>query len=213
MRVEWYGQSAFLLTGADTTVFIDPFAVELGYPAIEDVTADLVLVTHEHRDHNGIDVVGGEPVTLRSSTWPRESPLEGLRWIASEHDGVAGTQRGPNTIFRFELDGIAVCHFGDFGQPVLRDEQAAAIGDVDLLFLPVGGGPTIGADLAARIADRLDPRWVVPMHYRTHRIDFLETADAFLELMANVHRLDGSAFDTDDLPASDEMLVVLPAAP
>jgi L-ascorbate metabolism protein UlaG (beta-lactamase superfamily) len=65
--------------------------------------------------------------------------------IASEHDEEAGTQRGPNMIFVFELDGVRVAHFGDFGQTELRPEQAAPIGQVDLAFLPVGGGPTIGA--------------------------------------------------------------------
>jgi L-ascorbate metabolism protein UlaG (beta-lactamase superfamily) len=133
--------------------------------------------------------------------------------VASEHDREAGTQRGPNTIFRFELDGIAVCHFGDFGQAALRDEQAAAIGAVDLLFLPVGGGPTIDAAQAAEITAALSPRWVVPMHYRTPRISFLETADAFLERMPNVHRIEGPAFETDELPASDGALVVVPDAP
>jgi L-ascorbate metabolism protein UlaG (beta-lactamase superfamily) len=75
---------------------------------------------------------------------------------------------------------VRVAHFGDFGQSALRDEQASAIGSVDLAFLPVGGGPTIGADRAAEITRALGPRWVVPMHYRTPAIDFLEPADAFL---------------------------------
>jgi L-ascorbate metabolism protein UlaG (beta-lactamase superfamily) len=77
---------------------------------------------------------------------------------------------------------VRVCHFGDFGQSSLRPEQREAIGSVDLLFLPVGGGPTIGAEQAAEITRALDPRWVVPMHYRTPAIDFLEPADAFLAL-------------------------------
>ncbi len=106
-----------------------------------------------------------------------------------------------------------VCHFGDFGQSGLREEQAAAIGAVDLLFLPVGGGPTIGAEQAAAIVERLSPRWVVPMHYRTARIGFLETADAFLERSGHIERLPGAAFDTAELPVADAPLVVVPAAP
>ncbi|HWI94538.1 MAG TPA: MBL fold metallo-hydrolase [Solirubrobacterales bacterium] len=79
--------------------------------------------------------------------------------VASEHDEVAGTERGPNTIFVFELDGLRVAHFGDFGQRQLREEQAAAIGAVDLLFLPVGGGPTTSAPTSSPIARRsLSPR-------------------------------------------------------
>lgn len=223
MQVEWYGQSAFRLTGRDTTVFIDPFGdtsglaargIQFDYPPIEGVSADLLLITHEHFDHNGGDAIGGDPMVVRLSTWPRpETPVGELTWIASEHDPAAGTQRGPNLIFGFELDGLSVCHFGDFGQTALRDEQAAAIGSVDLLFLPVGGGPTIDAAQAAEIVGIVEPRWVVPMHYRTPRIGFLEPADAFLERMPLVHRVEGTAFETDDVPAAEGSLAVVPAAP
>jgi L-ascorbate metabolism protein UlaG (beta-lactamase superfamily) len=191
MHVEWYGQSSFRLSADGTTVFIDPFGdmsaaaargLEFNYPPIDGVEADLLLVTHEHSDHNGVDAIGGDPVILRSTAGSHDSPVGSVTGIASEHDEVAGTQRGPNTIFVFTLDGVRVCHFGDFGQGALRPEQREAIGSVDLLFLPVGGGPTIGADQAAEITRALEPRWVVPMHYRTAAIDFLEPADAFLAL-------------------------------
>jgi L-ascorbate metabolism protein UlaG (beta-lactamase superfamily) len=227
IRVEWYGQSAFRLSaqiegGDQTTVFIDPFGdlsalsgrgVQFDYPAIEGVQAELLLVTHEHADHNGIEAIGGDPAILRSTAGRLESPLGEVVAVASEHDEQAGTARGPNTIFVFELAGTRVCHLGDFGQSALRPEQAEAIGAVDLLIVPVGGGPTIGADGAAAIVERLRPRWVVPMHYRTPRIGFLETADAFLERSPNVHRLDGPAFETGELPAAEGPLVVVPAAP
>ena len=157
--------------------------------------------------------IGGDPTILRSTAGKLESPIGEIIAIASEHDEAAGTERGPNTIFVFELDGLRVCHFGDFGQSALRDEQAAAIGTVDLLILPVGGGPTIGADGAAAIIERLSPRWVVPMHYRTPRIGFLETEEAFLELMTHVERLPGPTFDTAELPVEDGPVVVVPAAP
>ncbi len=223
MRVEWYGQSAFHLSTADTTVVIDPFAdmsamaasrgMQFDYPPIEGVEADLLLVTHEHMDHNGVEAIGGEPTILRSTAGRLESPLGEVTAIASEHDERAGIERGPNTIFVFELDGLRVAHFGDFGQSELRAEQAEAIGTVDLLILPVGGGPTIGAEGAGAIIARLAPRWVVPMHYRTERIGFLETADEFLERSAHVERLASSAFDTADLPTIEGPLVVVPAAP
>ncbi len=223
MRVEWYGQSAFHLSTSEQAVAIDPFAdmsamaashgMQFDYPPIADVQADLLLVTHEHADHNGVEAIIGSPVILRSTAGTLESPLGEVVAIASEHDEQAGTARGPNTIFVFELDGLRVCHFGDFGQSALREEQAAAIGAVDLLIVPVGGGPTIGAEQAAAIVARLSPRWVVPMHYRTPRIGFLETAEEFLERSAHVERLARSTFETGELPASDGPLVVVPAAP
>ena len=102
---------------------------------------------------------------------------------------------------------------GDFGQAALREEQAAAIGAVDLLFIPVGGGPTLGADGAREIVARLAPRWVVPMHYRTPRIGFLDTAEEFLGSYEQVHRLEAPVFDTGELPAAASPAIVVPAAP
>lgn len=222
MRVQWYGQSAFQLSGPERTVFVDPFAdmsglsargIQFEYPPISGIGADLLLVTHEHGDHNGVEAIAGDPAILRSTAGRLESPIGEVLAVASEHDEQAGTARGPNTIFAFTLDGVRVCHFGDFGQRELRDEQAEAIGAVDMLIVPVGGGPTIGARGAHAIVERLRPGWVVPMHYRTPRIGFLETADEFLEGCATVHRLPDTAFDTADLPVGDGALTVVPAAP
>jgi L-ascorbate metabolism protein UlaG (beta-lactamase superfamily) len=222
MQVEWYGQSAFRLADGTTTVVIDPFddlspVRERGrrwdYPAIEAVDADLVLVTHEHLDHNGVGAIGGESLTLRSTAGRLDSPVGEVLAVAAEHDEAAGTERGPNTLFAFTLGGRRVAHLGDLGQRALRDEQAQALGSVDLLFVPVGGGPTIGAEQAAEIAARLSARVVVPMHYRTERIDFLEPVDAFAQRAERVERLSSPSFELEALPAADGPLVVVPAAP
>jgi L-ascorbate metabolism protein UlaG (beta-lactamase superfamily) len=222
MQVEWYGQSAFRLSTPEVTVAIDPFGdlsgltsrgMQFDYPPIEGLTAQLLLVTHEHADHNGVEAVGGDPAVLRSTAGRLPSPVGEVTAVASEHDEAAGTERGPNTIFVFELEDLRVCHFGDFGQGGLRDEQAHAIGRLDLLFVPVGGGPTIGAQQAAEIVDRLAPRWVVPMHYRTPRFELLETAEPFLELLSHVERPPASTFDTQELRVEDAPLAVVPAVP
>jgi len=225
MRVEWHGQSAFTLTGSEAKVFIDPFGdmapllAERGrkfeHPPIEAEGVDLLLVTHEHRDHNAVEVIGGEPQTVRAMAGKHDSDAVGeVLGVASEHDQVAGTERGSNTIFVFALDGLRVAHFGDFGQRLLREEQAAVIGAVDLLFIPVGGGPTIGAAQAGAIVSRLDARWVVPMHYRNQRADFLpESEEEFVAQMPQTVRFEEPAFDTADLPAAGGPIAVVPAAP
>jgi L-ascorbate metabolism protein UlaG (beta-lactamase superfamily) len=172
-----------------------------------------VLVTHEHLDHNGTDAIVGDPVTLRSTAGRLDSPVGEVLAVASEHDAAAGTERGPNTLFAFTLGGRRVAHLGDLGQRALRDEQAQALGTVDVLFVPVGGGPTIGAEQATEVAARLGARVVVPMHYRTERIDFLEPVDPFVQRAARVERLASAAFELEALPAADGPLVVVPAAP
>jgi L-ascorbate metabolism protein UlaG (beta-lactamase superfamily) len=219
MRIRWYGQSAFLLDG-EKSVFIDPFGASLSasekfrYPAIEGVVADLLLVTHEHGDHNGVDAIGGEPPVLRSPG-TTDSPVGEVVGIASEHDPVAGTQRGPNTIFRFTLDGLSVAHLGDFGQSSLREEQRTALGVVDVLFLPIGGGPTVGGEASAALVRELDPRLVVPMHYRTEAVSFLEPPDAFLAAVGGpATHVDTSEADVEPLLGErGEPTIVLLAPP
>jgi L-ascorbate metabolism protein UlaG (beta-lactamase superfamily) len=223
VNVRWYGQSAFLLRGG-RTVFIDPFGdmgglaargFRFDYPPVEGVEADLVLVTHEHGDHNAVAVVGGSPQVLRSTAGTFDSPVGQVIAVASEHDDVAGTKRGPNTIFCFALDGLRICHFGDFGQAELRDEQRRGIGEVDVLFLPVGGGPTVGGEPAAAIVRALRPRLVVPMHYRTDAVNFLDPPDAFLDALdARVERLEVNELEVEPfLGTADEPTVTLLAAP
>jgi L-ascorbate metabolism protein UlaG (beta-lactamase superfamily) len=224
MRMRWYGQSAFLLTGAQQRVFVDPFG-DMGsmsahagwswdYPPIEGVEADVLLVTHDHLDHNAVEVIGGDPLVL-AKAGTHESPLGDIVGIASEHDAVAGTQRGPNTIFRFALDGTTVAHFGDFGQPALRPEQREALGEVDVLLLPVGGGPTIAPDAAAALVREVGPSLVVPMHYRTPAIGFLDPPEAFLDALgARVERLEASKAEVEPLLGSrEEPAVALLATP
>src|SRR4051812_11755050 len=225
MVMRWYGQSAFLIAG-DKEVFLDPFGIpgdrlasrglEFAYPPIEGVTAELLLVTHEHFDHNAVEAVGGAPAVLRSTAGRLESPIGEVVAIASEHDDSAGTERGPNTIFCFSLDGLRLCHMGDFGQAELRPAQREAIGDVDVLLVPVGSGPTIGgAAAAAELVRSVGPRLVVPMHYRTPAINFLDLPEPFLEaLEARVERLDTSEADLEDLAGTrEDPIVALLAAP
>ena len=178
--------------------------LQFDYPKIEGVPADLLLVTHEHADHNAVEAIAGDPRVIRSTA----GTFDDVVAIASEHDDAAGTKRGPNTIFRFTLGGAQICHLGDFGQPALRPEQRAAIGDVDILFVPVGGGPTIGGEAAAELVRELSPRLVVPMHYRTAAVNFLEPPDEFLAALGrDVTRVE-STFDGS---ASGVILPKVPA--
>ena len=211
--VRWYGQSAFLVEG-EQSVFVDPFgdlgSAEFRYRPVAGVEADLLLVTHEHRDHNAVETIAGDPVVIRSTAGTFDSPVGEVVAVASEHDDVAGTARGPNGIMCFAVGGLRLCHLGDLGQAALRPEQVAAIGAVDVLFLPAGGGPTIGGEASAEVVRALAPRLVVPMHFRTDAIDFLDPPDAFLEALgAPVARLETNELTVEDALASGEQVALL----
>ena len=216
MRVRWFGQSAFLLEGGATRVFIDPFdevdparGMKFDYPPIEGVEADLLLITHEHFDHSNADAIGGSPETIRSTAGTFESPAGEVVGVAAEHDDKAGTERGPTSIFRLSLDGVTLCHVGDFGQASLRSEQKAAIGELDALFVPVGGGFTIGGRQAAELAAELRPRLIVPMHFRTPAVDFLAGPEEFLDAVSGrVERTGASEIEADQLLGTRDEPVV-----
>jgi L-ascorbate metabolism protein UlaG (beta-lactamase superfamily) len=139
--------AARALVEQGTTVLIDPFGplgdqaaargMVFDYTPIDAPVPDLLLITHEHPDHNAAEVVAGSPAVIRSTAGSLESPIGLVIAVASEHDAAAGTERGPNTIFRFELDRLRVC-LSATGQSELRPEQARAIGEIDLLFVPAG---------------------------------------------------------------------------
>jgi L-ascorbate metabolism protein UlaG (beta-lactamase superfamily) len=220
VKITWYGQSAFLLQASGVNVFIDPFGsmshapVRWDYPAISGVSADVLLVTHEHPDHNAVDRIEGEPHLLRSLSGTFETPAGTVLGVAGEHDTVAGTARGHVSMFVLELDGLRVAHLSDLGQQQLRPEQVTAIGRPDLLLVPVGGQATLGARQAKAVAEQVDAAYVVPMHYRTPLIDFLEPVDEFLALSDHVATLRSSTLDTGALPdRHGEPLVVVPAVP
>jgi L-ascorbate metabolism protein UlaG (beta-lactamase superfamily) len=224
MHIRWFGQAAFLLT-AEHSVLIDPFAIPesdvlrsrgmvFDYPPIKGVAADLVLITHEHFDHNGVEVAKGSPQVIRSTAGRFGSCIGEILAVAAEHDDVAGTKRGPNTIFCFTLAGLRFCHLGDYGQARLRATQERAIGEIDVLFLPVGGGPTVSVEAAVALARTLQPRLVVPMHYRTEALSFLESPDAFLDALdLEVERLDRSETVVEPLLGTHERPRVVLLAP
>ena len=173
-----------------------------------------MLVTHDHLDHNGVEAIGGEPAVL-DKPGTHESPVGEVVGIASEHDTVAGTQRGPNTIFRFTLDGTTVAHFGDFGQPALRPSSARRSETSTCSSSRSAAARRSRWTMPSRSCASSSRALVVAMHYRTPGgLDFLDPPDAFLEAMgARVERLETSETDVEPLLGSREEPVVALLAP
>src|SRR5262249_29764730 len=145
MKITWAGQACFEIlasTSKDSqaAIVIDPFGdIGLKLPTL---SADILLVTHGHADHNNTKVIKGDPFVIQN---PGEYEIKGVfvRGIQSFHDEQQGKERGMNTLYAIEVEGMRLCHMGDFGQKQLTDEQVEAIGQVDILMIPVGGTYTI----------------------------------------------------------------------
>lgn len=185
MLIRYHGHSEFLVELSDgRRVLFDPFPAQVGFP-MHRVRADVVAISHHHFDHNHIQKVDGKPIVVDSEG--SHSPLPGisLRGVSAWHDEEGGQQRGSILCFTLEAEGLKVLHLGDLGMvpdQALREQVFMP----DVLFIPVGGTYTLDAIAAAETVELLQPRVVIPMHYRNERGGFeaLTTLAPFLKEMA-----------------------------
>lgn len=184
MDIYWLGQACFKLKGKNATVIIDPFNPEfVGLKLPKDLAGDIVLSTHEHQDHSFISAVGSARGVF---TKAGEYEVSGvvITGISSFHDNSEGSQRGSNTIFHLLFDGLDIVHLGDLGQNKLTEQQVAEIGQTDILLTPVGSVYTIDAKAASEIVSQLEPKIIIPMHYKIEGLKFeLDSVEGFLKEM------------------------------
>ena len=176
------------------------------------VPADIVTVSHEHGDHNNTAVIAGNPQIIRGT---KLTEAKGIKFsgIATFHDEKQGKERGPNTVFCFEVDNIHVCHLGDLGHK-LTDREVAEIGKVDVLMIPVGGLWTIDARVAAEVVQQLKAKVIIPMHFRNERGNLpVALVDDFLTGKKNVIMADSSEIElkAGKLPVETQIIVLKPA--
>ena len=211
MKVKWLGHASFLITSEEgTRIITDPYATGMGisYGEIKEA-ADIVMVSHEHGDHNNAAAVSGSPQVVKGAGVQEAKGIQ-FKGIASFHDDAEGSQRGPNTIFCFTVDDVKLCHLGDLGHH-LSEQQIADISDVDVLLIPVGGFFTIDAAVATQTTEKLKPRVVIPMHYSTDKCAYpISGVDDFLKGKANVKRMDASEVELtkSELPSAAEIVVL-----
>lgn len=185
MVIRYLGHSSFLIKVSEGTIVIDPFdpnKVGLPFPK---VSADIVLLTHDHLDHNNVEAVSGEPFVIRS---PGEYEISDIRvWgYPTFHDKKGGAERGKNTIYVFEAEKLTVCHLGDLGH-LLDEKTAEEISGSDILLIPTGGVYTLDHEEAAKAAAQLEPKIIIPMHFKVSGVKEgfkdLSEVSAFLEEM------------------------------
>jgi L-ascorbate metabolism protein UlaG (beta-lactamase superfamily) len=209
MKIKYLAHAAFLITADNgTRIITDPYETSPGlkHGAITE-TADIVTVSHEHGDHNNVSAVKGNPKVVRASAEVKDIKIKAT---PTDHDDKGGSQRGKNTIFCIDMDGVTVCHAGDLGHE-LTAEQVRAIGKVDVLMIPVGGFFTIDARTATQVCDQLKPKVIIPMHFKTDKLEFpIAGVEEFLKGKSNVTRSNDSVIElkAGKLPGTAQIIVL-----
>jgi len=214
MKITFLAHASFLIvTKNGTKIITDPYKAQcfggaLGYRPIKE-SADIVLISHEHDDHNGISDILGKPQVIKGAgNWT----IQGIKifGISTYHDTQKGVARGQNIIYIIEADGLRIAHLGDLGH-ALSKEQIAQIGPIDILLSPVGGHFTIDPKIASEIFITLNPRIMIPMHYKTRVLNFpIVTVEEFLKDKKDVKKINNSEIEIskESLPKIPEIWVL-----
>ncbi len=212
MIITWIGHSCFKIqdkTGSEgVTVVTDPFDKKVGFKA-PNFEADIVTVSHDHYDHNNANALRGDPFVVDcAGEYDRKGVA--IAGIESYHDTKQGAEKGKNIIYRIDMDDISVAHLGDLGHE-LDTKQLERLEGTDILLIPIGGKYTIDYKKAVEVVKQIDPRIVIPMHYKVKglKVD-VDGVDKFVKEMGlkptNEEKL---KISKKDLPQEETELVIL----
>lgn len=183
MIIDWYGHSCFVITIENgTRILFDPYDEKVGYPP-QKISADIVVISHDHHDHNDLSRVEGKYKVVNTCGMHdfKDFNIESMKtW----HDKSEGSLRGENLVSVLNADSLSICHMGDIGC-IPSEELYKKIEGVDILMIPVGGNFTIDANEALKICERVSPNIIIPMHFKTEFTSMkIATVDDFLEAAA-----------------------------
>ncbi len=219
MQIQWFGQSCFKLIAKNadktTTIITDPYHSEYGLKKLPRLSADIVTISHDHKDHSNSKAVKGtenhpDPYVISG---PGEYEISNvfIYGISSWHDNKQGKDKGENIIYLMNVEKINIAHLGDLGQTELTDQQLETMNNVDILLIPVDGKYTLNAEQATKIVAQVEPRIVIPMHYKIPglKLDF-DSVDKFIKQMGGkAEELDKLRINKKDLPQEETKLIVL----
>ena len=213
MEITFIGHSCFKIKGKDLTVVIDPYDPKIGYK-LPKLDCDVLLVSHEHFDHNNIAGVSGYRLLVNTAGEYEISDTT-ILGIQTFHDSKDGSERGKNIIYSIYIDGLNVVHLGDLGHE-LSDTVIEKLGVVDVLLIPVGGTYTIDAETASKVISSVEPSIVIPMHYQTPDLKGIElgSLDKFLDEMGmeSNGKIDKFKIGSrSELPDDTEIVVLNPS--
>jgi len=209
MTIFWLGQAAFKIVDKEVTIAIDPYdKIGLKMPKFQ---AEILLITHDHSDHNYRDAIKGEPFII-DSQGEYEVKNVFVYGLPAYHDNKQGAESGQITIYVIEMEGMKIAHLGDIGQESLTDEQLEELEGVDILLIPVGGEETINGTGAVKIISQIQPRIVIPMHYKIPGLNTkLEPVDKFLKEfgVSSPEKMDKLKISKKDLPQEETKVIIL----
>lgn len=194
MDITYLGHSSFKIKTKTGTVITDPFDPEMVGLKYAGAEGEVVTVSHQHKDHSSYDKVTGVKKVIEG---PGEYEILGITILGYQtfHDDNKGADRGKNTVYAFEVEGLRVVHLGDLGH-ILSEDMINEIGDVDVLMVPVGGEYTIGPKEAATLVSKISPFYVLPMHYKKEGMK----AELAEKLLPVEDFLKESGLTTENLP-------------
>ena len=212
MKIQYLGHSCFKLTESTGTTVVTGPHKGIGYELPKNIRADAVTVSHNHFDHNNFSAIEGNPQRIDKEGF-YELPGVEITGIKSYHDDENGAKRGENTIFKFRMDGLDICHLGDLGEEC-SSELLELLLPINILIIPVGGTYTIDAEQAKEYVDRIMPEIVIPMHYKTRNsIIDVDKAQGFLDLFededVDVCHKDVLEFSRNDLTEENTKIILM----
>jgi L-ascorbate metabolism protein UlaG (beta-lactamase superfamily) len=213
MNIIWHGQSCFTIKSKDKTIVIDPYSSKIGLKEPK-LTADILLVSHEHSDHSNTSIVKKAHDDLKIISEPGEYEFGGVyvQAIPAHHDDKEGKEKGETLMFTVRVEDMVVAHLGDLGQTELTEAQLEELNGVDILLVPVGGEYTVNGNQAAKIVTQVDPRIVIPMHYNIPGLNVkIDDASAFLaeEGAKGIEATDELKIEKRNLPVEEREAIVL----
>ncbi|HBG82005.1 TPA: hypothetical protein DDW69_04185 [candidate division CPR2 bacterium] len=204
MEIIWYGQSAFKLTGKNITIFMDPYSEPEKYKWKPIKTAaDVVIITHDHWDHNNVAAISGDPVVF---DMPGDYEVKGITFkgIESRHGADVDL---PNTMFVIKIDDMTVAHLGDLGES-LSSTQLEKLNGVDVLLVPVGGTYTLDDEEAVGVVNQIEPKIIIPMHYGPNHPELLPVDNFVKEIGMEPEKTAKLKIVKKDLPEEPKLVIL-----
>ncbi|MEK7203199.1 MAG: MBL fold metallo-hydrolase [Patescibacteria group bacterium] len=212
MYITYLGHSCFKIQGkigSDiVTIITDPFNKSVGLK-MPNCEADIVLVSHQHDDHNCVEALRGKPFIINSAG-EYEIKNVFIEGVDTFHDNSGGKEKGGNIAYKINIEDVSIVHLGDLGH-LLDVKQLEKLGGTDILLIPVGGTYTIDAKKAVEVVSQIEPRVVIPMHYKTSGSTFkIDDADKFIKELGITPTYEEKLKITKkELPQEDMELVIL----